>query len=408
MVIFMLPIQFRKKVFILFLLMLFCVLSANSTLAQSTNSEYPTPVTGNEVTGKIEPRDVGDPRLTRHFFTLNGTNGDLNITIESENLNGDVDVFTINGLRPLTKVSLFDTGSKFVTTASIYMRKRESLMLRVEARTASDNAGNYRITFSGGFEPIANVGPRPPVEPKVNIPKSKEGTVRVNAVGARIEEPKPPVVEKPVPSKVETTVAKNEEKTKPAKTTPSRTNTTKTNTTARSRTTTQPANTSTSNTNASSANTPSTAKKKEDPIKAEEERRKKAAEARAEARAEAERKRKEEAAKIAEKRKTRQETAEQPRETVAKAETNKARKSSVKPKSNSENNSSTAASTPPPDPMASVRLVVETKDGERIERRMNEVRRVNVEKGILIVVFVDGKIERIPMTNVLKMAIEPL
>jgi hypothetical protein len=412
----MLSIQIRKKVFQFFLLGALCVLLVNNAPSQSSNSEYPTPVITSEVAGKIEPRDVGDPRLTRHFFTFNGTNGDLNITIESENLNGDVDVFTVNGLRPLTKVSIFDTGSKFVTTASVYMRKREALLLRVEARTASDNIGSYRIIFSGGFEPVANAGPQP-VEPKVNVPKNKEGTVRVNAVGARIEEPKPPVKEKPAPPKTETTVAKAETKTKPPKTTtPPRnvkTTPTKTGTTAKSKTPTQPTNTNTSDANADSANASSNksaaAKKKEDAAKAAEERRKKAAEARA---AEAERKRKEEAARVAkaaEERKKRQEAAErQRRETIAKAEASKTSKSNTKSTTKRETNSSaTAATEPAPDPMASVRLVVETKDGTRIERRMNEVRRVNVEKGVLVVVFMDGKIEKIPMANVARMAIEP-
>ena len=43
----------------------------------------------------------------------------------------------------------------------------------------------------------------------------------------------------------------------------------------------------------------------------------------------------------------------------------------------------------------------------RVERYMTEVRRVTVEKGQLIVVTNDGKIERRPMTNVLRVTIEP-
>ena len=43
----------------------------------------------------------------------------------------------------------------------------------------------------------------------------------------------------------------------------------------------------------------------------------------------------------------------------------------------------------------------------RVERYMSQVRRVTVERGQLIVVTIDGKIERRPMTTVLRVAIEP-
>lgn len=43
----------------------------------------------------------------------------------------------------------------------------------------------------------------------------------------------------------------------------------------------------------------------------------------------------------------------------------------------------------------------------RVERFMSTVRRVTVENGQIIVVTKDGKVERQPMTNVVRMAIEP-
>jgi argonaute-like protein implicated in RNA metabolism and viral defense len=43
----------------------------------------------------------------------------------------------------------------------------------------------------------------------------------------------------------------------------------------------------------------------------------------------------------------------------------------------------------------------------KVERYMTTVRRVTVEYGQLIVVMKDGKVERQPMSNVLRMAIEP-
>jgi len=36
--------------------------------------------------------------LTDHYYALTGTPGDLLITVNSTNLNGDIDVFTINGI----------------------------------------------------------------------------------------------------------------------------------------------------------------------------------------------------------------------------------------------------------------------------------------------------------------------
>ncbi|MEJ7615375.1 MAG: hypothetical protein WKF30_00030 [Pyrinomonadaceae bacterium] len=57
-------------------------------------------------------------------------------------------------------------------------------------------------------------------------------------------------------------------------------------------------------------------------------------------------------------------------------------------------------------PVIGVRLVIEMRDGERIERAMSEVRRFTVERGVLIIVASDGRAERRLMSGVLKVAIE--
>lgn len=177
----------------LFLSVAFLLLTATSAFAQSLDPNTPAPVRSNTVEGRIAARDLGDARLTDHYFAFTGTPGDLLITVNSQNLNGDVDVFTAGSLRPLLKVTLYAESTAPVTKG-IYLRKREDLVLRVEARSPNDDPGTYRLFFGGSFEPIIG-GPEiaeaetPAAEPTPTSP----GTRRVSSVGARIEEPAPPV-----------------------------------------------------------------------------------------------------------------------------------------------------------------------------------------------------------------------
>jgi len=73
----------------------------------------------------------------------------------------------------------------------------------------------------------------------------------------------------------------------------------------------------------------------------------------------------------------------------------------------------TPAGPPKPDPaaelakaMENVRLVVEFKDGAKIERPMNEVMRFGVDKGVLTIVNKNGTIGRYSILNVVRMTIE--
>jgi hypothetical protein len=115
--------------------------------AQSSQANFPTPVFASEVSGRIAPRDLGDPRRTRHFYTFRGTEGDLVVNLETNELFGDVDVFIAAGVRPLVKFTLFGDPARL--SKSFYLRKEETLVLRVEARAAGDAEGTYRITFGG-------------------------------------------------------------------------------------------------------------------------------------------------------------------------------------------------------------------------------------------------------------------
>lgn len=177
---------------------LFVFLTATLSLAQSLDVGAPTPVRSNTVNGKIAARDLGDSRLTDHYYAFTGTPGDLLITIQSTNLNGDLDVFTAVTLRPLLKLSLYAESTAPVTKG-IYLRRREDLILRVEARSPNDEPGTYRLYFGGAFEPVPG-GPDI-AEAETPEPEKTEPTVagrktkRVSSVGARIEEPEPPVTE---------------------------------------------------------------------------------------------------------------------------------------------------------------------------------------------------------------------
>ena len=79
--------------------------------AQSTDIAWPSPVRTNEVKGTIAARDIGDPRVSDHFYAFTGTPGDVLITVEGRNLNGDVDVFTLSGLQPLLKFTVYAGSS---------------------------------------------------------------------------------------------------------------------------------------------------------------------------------------------------------------------------------------------------------------------------------------------------------
>src|SRR5215203_4014299 len=163
------------------------VLAAGSVSGQSIDPNAPSPVRSNSITGRIAARDLGDARLTDHYYAITGTPGDLLITVNSTNLNGDLDVFTASTLRPLLKLTLYAELATPVTKG-IYLRKREDLILRLEARTPNDDEGTYRLSFGGSFEPILG-GPEiaeaeTPTTSASETPASP-GTRRVSSVGAR-------------------------------------------------------------------------------------------------------------------------------------------------------------------------------------------------------------------------------
>jgi hypothetical protein len=312
--------------------------TAASLRAQSIDPNTPAPVRSTTVNGSIAARDLGDARLTDHYYAFTGTPGDLLITVQSRNLNGDIDVFTAGTLRPLLKLTLYADSSTPVTK-SIYLRRREDLVLRIEARTPNDEEGSYRFVFGGSFEPIMG-GPdiaenETPTAPKVETPTTGR---RVSSVGARIEEPARPATEvaatptpepTPEPTEAKPVESPNPEAAKPAE---------------KTRTVRPPRR---------NARNQRPAPQPRSWPKATEDAR----------------------------------TAETPKPEQPKPE---------EPKP-----------APEPEPEIGPRLVIETKDGTLINRPMSGVRRVTVERGQVVVVGRDGKIDRILLADVLRMSIAP-
>jgi hypothetical protein len=327
------PLKHRRLVVLLstFVMMLIMVTGAR---AQSTDIEYPTPVRSGEISGTIAPRDLGDSRLTRYFYSFTGTPGDLIITAESRNLEGAVDVFTAGTLRPLAKINLYAGSSRSGGTNTIYLRTREALILRVEARTPNDDEGSFRVSFSGTFEPISRDIPDPePVIPTLSDSSSAPKGRRVTATGARIEEPAP--VATATQPGTDTTTSAEPSNTTPTGDTPA---------------TTTPATAEAATTQPPKPRTPRTRRSRNS-----------------------------------------RNARSRPATTASDAPM------PVEP----------PATTPVVEPASGPRLIIETKDGMRVERYMTTVRRVTVQGGQIVVVTTDGKIERQPMSNVLRMAIEP-
>ncbi|MDT5270582.1 MAG: hypothetical protein QOH49_2768 [Acidobacteriota bacterium] len=361
--------------------LLLSLAAAAPLCAQSSEASFPTPVLASELSGRIAPRDMGDARRTRHFYIFRGTEGDLIVNLETIELIGDVDVFTATGFRPLVKFTLFGDPARL--SKSFYLRKEETLVLRVEARAVGDVEGTYRVSFGGSFLPappeLANqTTPEAPTLAS-NEPRGKN-TRRVTATGARIEEPR---VE-PAPTK-ETAIV---EPTPAPTSTPERA-TGRRSTTPRRGRGTRPAP-SRSRTSESAA-TPAPAQPESTEAKPAEE--------------------------------TTAGTATPVEKPTPAPSTPARRRGTRTPRRGStrESAESRRAETPaqpsadtqpepaaaPPTPAPAQRLIIVTKDGETLERDMSGVRRVTIENNQVVIIGRDGKVTRRPLASILKMSIEP-
>ena len=350
-------------------------LFSSGAQSQSLDINAPSPISTNEIFGRITARDIGDARFTDHYYAFVGNHGDLVVTIDTRNLNGDVDVFTASGLRPLMKFTVYAEGSSPITKG-IFLRKREDLILRVEARTPNDDDGTYQIRFSGSFEPLAASPFTAESERKtedLSTPARTSGTGRrVTSAGARIKETEPPPAEvataptpepTPAPTPTEST-AESEKPTEaePPKTAPAKTARGGRRSTSRRTTRSKPAEEVSKTPTEAESTTPDT--------------------------------------KPAE--------VTKPAETPSESSETSATPTTSTRKGGSRRSASRQPAKPAePEPDVGPRLVIETLEGTLVDRSMNTVRRVMVENGQVVVVGKDGQVQRIALSQVVRMSIAP-
>ena len=365
--------------------------SALPLLGQSSSQEFPTAVFSNEISGSIKARDIGDSRITTYYFTFNGDQGDLFINLVTRNLTGDIDVFAASGLRPLSKITVYADLGDSETGRAIYLRKPEKLLLRVQGRTPNDDEATFKLKFAGSF-----VAARPdevPGElpiPKVNA-ESRAG-IRVNSVGTilpsppmqvpaetqAVEKENPPAEVLPAREKPAAAMIPGEKKNKterPAEALRSDPAETKS---------ARPEKTSTRRNSASRRATPA----KRPPAKTEAE-----------------------VVKAAEKERT-VDSNENVKPEESRSENDRpAPKKSDEPAdfrtlTDKKRVAARRAEEKKPDPLASINLVIQFKDGRSIEKKMNEVFKFSVDKGVLTVILKNGGVSRFQIVDVAKVTIE--
>jgi hypothetical protein len=275
--------------------------------------------------------------------------------MDSNNLNGDVDIFTAVTFRPLMKTTLYANSQSGNVTKGLYLRTRQILILRVEARTPNDDEGSYHVRFGGSFAPFSGGIPVAENTEPASDTEPRRGNNRLSSVGATIAEP---VVETPAVNaepKSEAKTGKPSEETEAtrkgtaAKKRPARPSTTTRNSRGRARPV--PPKPATSDTEPAKQSEAKAGETKIEEVKTEA---------------------------------TKNDTGAA---TDEKAEP-------AKPKAQDL-------------PVPGAHLIIESKDGTRIDRPMSTVRRVVVEGGVIVIVLKTGHIDRVPMSTVNRMAIEP-
>lgn len=356
-------------------------------LPQSNSQDFPTAVTTNEISGTIKARDLGDSRVTTYYYALGAEQGDLFINLVTRNFSGDIDVFTANGMRPVTKIVVYADYGEAETGRAVYLRKPERLLLRIQGRTPNDDPATFRLKFAGSFAALRpDDVPNAPEMPKVA--GADRGGIRVTSAGTIIPAPR---------SEPEVTVAKADAKSED-----------------------QPEN----------KPEPTAEQQQDKPVDAEIAERKPAAAAddpvKADERPKAPAPGR--SASAASRRSKRvgppRKDAEKPDdETEAKKAEPKAKTEKAPPKAavaekqkrdrspgfrtlTDKDDLPKASVEAKPDPLESINLVIRFKDGSSLEKKMSEVFKFNVDKGVLTVILKDGSISRYSIVDVARLTIE--
>ncbi len=347
----------------------FLIFLSNGVFAQSTNQSFPTPVTSNEINGKIKARDLGDARLTSYFYVFSGNQGDIFINVVTNNLDGDIDVFTADNLKPLTKITVYSDNSDSETGRVIYLRQPQKLILRIEGKSPTDEPATFRIKFAGSFEAMTGTTAETDETNEPEVKTDKTGEVRVNSVGTIIEvKPKPTPKPKTTTAKVEKEETKKVEETKEPEKVEKEVSE---NLPKKEETEEKKDEKTKENKNFEVVITDNFPVKKDEPETKPEE-------------------------KVAEK--------ETPKKTANKKV--KPPKTTPTPKSKPKTTTQKTDTVVDLSQLENIRLVIIFKDGTKIERPMSEVLKVSVDKGILTVISNDGTIGRYSILDVAKMTIE--
>lgn len=348
-----------------YLILISLLMAASSSFAQSTDQMFPTPIRTSEIASSIKARAIGDPRVTTHYYTFEGQQGDVFVNVQSKNFTGDIDVYVVPSQQPLTKIVIYGDQPEAETGRVIYLRKPERLLLRIQGRSPGDDDASVRIKFAGSFVASRLDDSSTPAVPTVE--KESESNIRVNSVGTILE-----VIPKASPTpdaeRLEETAEPHESReTVPAKKDDSREE--------------RKVDAEEAKTIEVVVTDPVVEEKKEEPSKPAATPRNRNRRRTAAAKA---------VPPVDEPGEKKEETL---RPTASKTPVNRR---SVRAKTE----------IPKVDPMAGINLVIYFKDGSQVNRPMTEVLRFSVERAILTVISKNGTIGRYNMTEVSRVSIE--
>lgn len=311
--------------------------------AQSSDSNFPTPLTTNVINSTIKARDIGDARLTTYYYAFGGEQGDVFINVVTKNFDGNIDIFSADGMRPLTKMVIYSDSAVSETGRLVYLRKAEKLLIRIEGRPPDDRPATIQVKFAGSF--VAMKGNAGIDESAPTVSKSELGNVRVNSVGTIIEavEPKKPDTKKPQEAIVAAKPAKEIPKTTEEKKGADRSN----NVSVEPKKDPKPKETS-----------------KKPPVQDSV-------------------------------------TAKEKKEITKPTAADRRPKDKTVPTDKTPEPAKEKA-----DPLANVRLVVSFKNGDKLERPLTEILKFSVDKGVLTVIAKDGSIRRYMMVDVAEVTIK--